>query len=1007
MSGVNGQQFGHFTYKNRDYDLKQFDVNHNGKLEKTEVDALLERIAQETGEDILELSNVVNSHDINKDGNLDINEMNRWQIEDGINAKVSAFDATISADFIGDLAQYQSRARADVRAFAQQFINDAVNNMANGNVNLQTIASQFETQLNTQYTTVIKPEYERLCNEANKDKTISNITDDAVNYIVEKKIAAGEELSDTQIERLGDWIYAKVTEMVNGASNFDYTQILNDIKAMLDEVPADMTNDEVFQDWNSYSSEIEDAGVYIDQTELTNLKTKAKALISYAMSKGVKFQQNGHDITVNNMNNLIEREFGGSSGGHKLIEWVNKLKGAIESVNGLSRAELIAYGAEEIKVDIDTGVVGDIPKLDRDTMMGVVQGIIEKVMGGKEGVADQSASVRAKLAQLLRNDAERFVDAYTGNSLSDFSNKLETRLNNYFDKPITQEVLDKAGQLKTEVNAINTVDPSDDIDTLKDILARLDQAIKETGLEVVDKNGRPLDLSNIRVEVSTVDEVVALINTIINHIQSYDNGTDNITLMQLISNNKVYVDTDTGNVGIYIDPAVVEPIINNSILNAINELNVTEHQSEIANRLKEYALYILQNYTDNDLSRLEEWLTPQLEMAITNPAIVMTNYLGNCFLGDKENYTVLCGDENFRKLENALKGFISLAKTLGIELQDNQGGELTAAKILQNYNKENAGELFDLIENIKMAISSNNDTMETMFETMENGIFKLTITGTAVSTMNTDQAIQSAIDEVSGDKLTLARRLAAYAMLILPNCPHQNPDDIKTWLVAELNKLKSQPGSTFVNTYNDLYPLGGRSEYSVNCTDAKLKELKDAFKGLLQLANAVGITLHDPNGNVMTEAYLSKFNKNNADTLWQIINKYKIAIAASFNKTTLNNANGLTIGFGAMVRTDTGVNDITYYESYERHDSKSGARRDVDVQLADKLLKWAQNLCAEWGIAYNYQYAYDLYIQIRTEEVDEHGWYSGGKYCCHDDDACRDTKDRFVKKFSKYVGQQI
>lgn len=1001
MSSVNGQGFGDLTLNigNKQYDIKKFDVNNNGTLEETELNALLQKI-QEDGGDMFNAQTILDKFDANGDNEINFDEAKLWKITEEVGQAVKAFDSTIAQDFVGGLVGYQNDVKSDVREFAEQYINNNVN------ANTADFTTAFQAALETQYTTVIKPKYEQLHERQLREDSISQITDDVVNYILENN----PDMSDTQIGRLGDWVFARVTELVNSPNNYSVAEITQMIKDELDETPADMVNDEIFTDWEAYSQEIEDAGVYIDPAELANLKAKAKALLSFAMSKGIKLQQNGHNLSISQMENAIEQNYGGSTGGHALITWINQIKSAIECVSGLSKAELIAYGAQELVLDIDTCVIGDIPKIDEEAKLGVIQEVIEAVMKGKSDVAGLPSEIRARLAQLLRNEAERFAESYMGNSLPAFKTALTTRLEAYFDKPIAQDVLDKVSEMATEVGAINTIDPSDDIEKLRDILSRLGQAISETGFEVVDKNGHQLDLSGVRVDVANVDEVIALIQTIINHIQSYAANNSTINLIQVVNNNKIYVDLDTGNVGVYFDPAIVEEIIDNAITGAMNGV-VGGHQTEVADRLKEYAKSILQNYPNDDIDGLEDWLKEKLICAINDPAAELASYIDACNLGDKENYTILCEDSDFDKLERAFKGLLELANTLGIKFQDSNGGELTADIILREYNKQNAGDLYDLIMNIGNKLRNYETSMQEMFETYENGIFKFTITGTQIGTMTTNEAVTEAINAVAGNDLTLSRRLTAYAQLILPNCPNEKPDDIKTWLVTELNKLKANPGQTLVDTFEGLYPLGTRAEYGVNCTDAKLKELKNAFKGLLQLANALGITLKDADGNVMTEAFVDKFNKSNADTLWTIIDQYKKYIASpnAFTTDNLTSSNGLTIEFYNIIKCDTTENNFSgqYSESYERHDGKDGARRDVDSQVCGILLGWAQRLCAMWGITYNSSIANSLYETARNAGVDDNGWYDSGDFCCNDLHACDDTIKYFTKSFSQWVGEQI
>ena len=798
MNGVNGQGFGKLTINvgDKEYEIKKFDVNNNGTLEETELNALLQKI-QEDGGDMFNAQTILDKFDANGDNEINFDEAKLWKTTEEVGQAVKAFDSTIAQDFVGGLVGYQNDVKAEVREFAEQYINNNVN------ANVADFTTAFRSALETQYTTVIKPKYEQLHERKLREDSISQITDDVVNYICDSR----PDMSDTQIGRLGDWVFARATELVNSPNNYSIAEITQMIKDELDETPADMVNDEVFTDWEAYSQDIEDAGKYIDPSELANLKVKAKALLSYAMSKGIKLQQNGHNLSISQMENAIEQNYGGSTGGHALIEWINRIKGAITDISSFTKADLVACGAQDLILDIDTCSMGELPTLDTEVMQTRARKIIEDVMKEEEITASNGydAQTRNLFGQALEHFANNFINNYQGHSISAFEVNLRAALDTYFASPIPQESKDNFNKFGVAINAVDLTNPNDqDIADMRAILKEMQAEAEAAGIKLIGEDGVGLNLNTIDITIENIETVKAALNNLCNQIKNMSN----MTLADIIANNRnkdwqvrIEVDLVNGTASFYetpVDTVDLSTAENQAMLNNVIDYlleQVTSNQKAvIAQRMKDYAQLIVSGYTgldsDGDEITLEDWLKDELYLFIQNSPSRLKAYINNEHpLQDKSAYDGECTEEEWKELTDALKATISTyGSILGLELHDSDGNKLNANKILENFSRtKNPGELYDLIQNIQSVLSKDlPKKMAEILDKYPSAKVHLRIEGSEV-TLNAVEDFDMSGEEITCGDIYLGN------LFTLPAAGTWNSDDISsTTVMGKIARLSDK-----------------------------------------------------------------------------------------------------------------------------------------------------------------------------------------------------------------------
>ena len=594
-------------------------------------------------------------------------------------------------------------------------------------------------------------------------------------------------------------------------------------------------------------------------------------------------------------------------------------------------------------------VVADIldrhPSIDEASHTRIFNALLEKA---NEYVAANPNATDRDIQDFL----ERYLESTLGGS--DFQNEIAAWEDAVSD---TQSYGYTTQELLTQLipNALDLIDAA----YAKGIAFKLDGSMKS--------------LAQMEAYVEGFTDGQALVNfmsTLVTAINRASNVTMEAMLVQGSGQYVIEVNSATGTAtGMSnFDPEIVDEIVENVVdsivIRLLDDLN-PEVRISFGDRLTAEALkFISANYFETE-ENLERDLLEHLLDFIRNPLAEIKGSVDG-WQADLDGIN-LGGNPSQRDLEkllNLLETVWHAAEAAGIKFQDIDGAPLDLETIKSGYDRINANELKQLIQNIINEIKNNDKRLDQVYR--ENGTGEITITLSGTNTVDAQylRLLNAIIDRLINtlkDKThatAIGQRLKEAALAHMCETEYASPEDFNSEMAQYLSDYMESPMKALLSSLPAL-PNGDDYEY---CEPEELQQLKNIFTELLQKANAAHVQFVDQSGNAITTSILSQYNTGNAHDLWVIVNNMIKGVKGLSNMNIEKLFAQYPDGVVKLIVTETGVyteeqldesiDDLDYGNVSE--DINTISIKDLRKQIADNIKKQLENkakrICKRLGI---------------------------------------------------------
>jgi len=416
-------RFGSLTTQSgQKIEFKDFDKDGDGVITEQEYNAAL----KEYDLDKVELSNV----DKNADKTLSKDEFQLWEQKIKMEEALQPYLKKVTTDFSGTRSQYASEMTQKLHDFIDKYADEY---MAGGK-DVSKLAMAFEVSLATKYET-LKNEVLYNTPEAVSSRVLNSIMD---------TVYMGDLKSDEReafIKKLGKTLE---TESANFIKNYKGDNLETDLKKHLNEYLNANDSVKMALALREYrGSAATKAGSYIDASELLDIKSAAKRLLTEALNNGVEVKLGGSKYTSLS---ALERKIDSYTDGQKLLDEVQAF---IDSISSQSRIQQMKTNTkDEVLAEAEkqfTSIKGssyqvDPTQLNYRGIPGYYDNEEYKVKGRKsqEKLSDQlETDIKEILDSTLKKQMKSQIQAMLlENGVP--TNKIDTIFENIYNKSLTE-----------------------------------------------------------------------------------------------------------------------------------------------------------------------------------------------------------------------------------------------------------------------------------------------------------------------------------------------------------------------------------------------------------------------------------------------------------------------------------------------------------------------------------------------------------------------------------------
>lgn len=701
------------------------DANVNGKIDtQAEFDTLVDYIESKYGQGVADSFNFQSLASLKtNDGEIDADELQIWPLVEQINDAYNAKLAFLAGDtFFSGNAGLMYQMRDHLEEFKNNYINT---------IQPETLATDLDNAV-VRFGEAIDAEYDNFKAELQKGVWITN----GVKHVMD--MVAFASLSQQEYNS----VYNKIAEEARRYLDENPNATDQDLDWYLDQwLEQDLLrgyaeNNDDLVNWNSALATCQ-TDDYIDLvSELPTLKSIAKSLINRAYDCDITFVKNGHEITKETLIAQING-YNSEADAEKLVNLMTFINEAIDSAyrNGSSRAQLLAQGADKIRIDITTAEVLPNQTLDESTRKTIINATVDEILSNYDDF-----SFTQELGDLLYAKANKFN--YEGNKPDEFKEKLLDYLNAYIAGPIAgiYEELEafEQGHKPKDFNLSGHVS-NEEFNFLKDMFKYIITTAGKYNIVIVDANGSAITGSNVNTFLNGFAQNPADASRLLEYINKIKSEleTFNKNLLELLENNagnglsiKISIDgTIIENSIGELDPegamAAIEDVIDAVIgQNCLSNVSA-ETKQKIHDRLELFANKFLEGYHGTNLEQFRLDLSRALEDYFENPLCDIKNAADDISTA-VNNITVegSCSDKELKKLKDQFNNLLA-AMGSDIILCDANGKALTIN--LDAYGITNAKALKDLILSITTLIKNCNSSLVGLFQLNEDGVLKIYI----------------------------------------------------------------------------------------------------------------------------------------------------------------------------------------------------------------------------------------------------------------------------------------
>ena len=444
MSG--GINFGSLTIfiNGKADNLTDYDKNGDGVFQHDELIQIFE-------ENELDTFNLRSLNQGKKDDDVTADSFMLWGARITMEEVLrELIDTTLSKEFIGKLAQYQSTVKEELRVFLTEYLNSKEIN------DIDSLAKEFTGVLQTKYEEV-------------KEKYIAEaISDGSVN---EKMLSASDEVITDVINNItsADKVSPDIRRTIKTALEEESLIFINSynggeatfkmaLNVYLGEFLENSEKSLMQSNINDWKKLISKTGEYISQNKFGQIKNQSKKFLENAVNNEIYIVYNGVQVNLNNIDNLLNLysvNDGEKSNPESLIKVINNIA---DNLSDVSKLESIISGETNKIIISGSGDISVKKQANEDNsgdnrLAPSILDMIDKVINSL--YADYISTHNADESP-YKNEFGRALEKEAVIYMETHKNEDDTELMKHLSEFMNQSIYSSLSPYIDEWNAINS-----------------------------------------------------------------------------------------------------------------------------------------------------------------------------------------------------------------------------------------------------------------------------------------------------------------------------------------------------------------------------------------------------------------------------------------------------------------------------------------------------------------------------------------------------------------------